>query len=300
MDDSEYEYDIALSFAGEQRDYVEDILEYLDLKGVKYFYDKEEEVTLWGQNLVDVFNETYKNKARYCVMFISEDYAKKAWPNHERKSAMERQIKQVNDTYILPVRFDDTELPGLPSTVGYVNAKNKTPQEVAQLILKKLENGSNEPEKSTSQDNEFRQPEIESGSFNRYEASEEFIEKLSNELRKRASEVDELQITEMNREGKTCLRVVSQGETIYSLDVWMGGVSADDKLSFYGVKGKPSMPGNSKNAMGKIIQESGECMLDLHDLSLLEPVGSDLTLSYDEFIKRIWDKICDSMEEKLG
>ena len=45
------EYDVALSFAGEDREYVEAVASALQQAGVKVFYDQYEEVELWGKNL---------------------------------------------------------------------------------------------------------------------------------------------------------------------------------------------------------------------------------------------------------
>jgi len=44
-------YHVALSFAGEDRAYVERVATQLVSEGVTVFYDKFEEATLWGKNL---------------------------------------------------------------------------------------------------------------------------------------------------------------------------------------------------------------------------------------------------------
>ena len=44
--------------------------------------------------------------------------------------------------YILPVRFDDTEIPGMPPTIAYESANKRSPIELAGLILQKLESAS--------------------------------------------------------------------------------------------------------------------------------------------------------------
>ena len=133
-----YKYDIALSFAGEDREYVEQVAILLKRFGVKVFYDKFEESNLWGKNLLDYLNEIYKDKARFTVMFISEHYRDKVWTNHERKSIQERAFRESSE-YILPARFDDTEIPGLYSTVSYINLCEKTPHEFVNIILQKIE-----------------------------------------------------------------------------------------------------------------------------------------------------------------
>lgn len=133
-----YDYDIALSFAGENRDYVEEVAQTLKVYGVRVFYDKFEEHTLWGKNLIDYLQDIYKNKAKYTVMFISEYYAKEAWTTHERKSMQERAYRE-SEEYILPARFDNTEIPGLYSTVSYIDLNFKTPYEFTKVILQKID-----------------------------------------------------------------------------------------------------------------------------------------------------------------
>ena len=70
-------------------------------------------------------------------MFISDHYENKVWTNHERKSAQARAVMS-NIEYILPVRFDKTEIPGLLPTVGYINASEYSPIDLAKLIKEKI------------------------------------------------------------------------------------------------------------------------------------------------------------------
>ena len=74
---------------------------------------------------------------RYCVIFISKNYKDKVWPTHEKRSALVRALHEKEE-YILPARFDNTEIPGLRSSIGYIKLEDKSPSEFAQLILKKL------------------------------------------------------------------------------------------------------------------------------------------------------------------
>lgn len=132
-----YEYDVALSFAGEDRLYVEEVAYLLKGFGVKVFYDQFEEAVLWGKDLYVFLQDIYKNKAKYMVMFVSKYYAQKRWTNHERSAAQARAFSEMSE-YILPTRFDDTEIPGLLGTTGYIELKTKTPYELVKLILMKL------------------------------------------------------------------------------------------------------------------------------------------------------------------
>ncbi len=130
-------YEVVLSFAGEQRDYVEAVAAMLRDAGVSLFYDKYEEATLWGKELTEHLDTVYRGTARYCVMFVSKGYADKVWTTAERRSALARALEEKQE-YILPARFDDTEIPGLRPTIGYVDLRVKSPADVVRLILQKL------------------------------------------------------------------------------------------------------------------------------------------------------------------
>lgn len=132
------EYQVALSCAGEDRSYVHAVAQFLKRNGVDVFYDEFEEAKLWGKDLYEYLDEVFRTASRYCVMFISEDYARKVWPTHERRSAFARALEEKGE-YILPARFDDTEIPGLRATIGYVDLREKTPEELAKLLLEKLQ-----------------------------------------------------------------------------------------------------------------------------------------------------------------
>ncbi len=128
-------YDVCLSYAGEDGEYVDAVAEELRGRNIRVFYDKYMEVQLWGTNLLDRFANVYQHSARFCVMFVSKHYRQKVWPNYEAASALARALEDKE--YILPVRFDDTEIPGLLPTIGYVDAKLKSPAQLASMIEEK-------------------------------------------------------------------------------------------------------------------------------------------------------------------
>ena len=131
------DYQVALSFAGEQRAYVEEVARHLAARGVAVFYDEFERARLWGQNLAEAFHAAFERQSDLVVMFISQAYVEKPWPRHERRSALSRMIREKAE-YILPVRFDDTPVDGLPEDVGYERANEHTPAVLAMMIAEKL------------------------------------------------------------------------------------------------------------------------------------------------------------------
>ena len=145
----EYKYDVVLSFAGENRQPVETLAELLATNGYEVFYDRYEPAQLWGKDLYTHLSAIYKDKARYCVMFLSEHYARKLWTNHERRSAQARAF-QENEEYILPVRLDDTEIPGILPTVGYLDLRLMSIEKIYQALVEKLSGSPSQQRTATS------------------------------------------------------------------------------------------------------------------------------------------------------
>lgn len=129
--------DVAITYASENRAFVKRVVKCLENAGINVFYDEFETEKIWGENIYDYFDDVYRKRAEYCVMFISSHYAKKAWTKHERQSAQARAF-QENKAYILPIRFDDTEIPGISETVAYLDARKLTSTEICQMIIKKI------------------------------------------------------------------------------------------------------------------------------------------------------------------
>jgi hypothetical protein len=130
-------YQVALSFAGEQREYVEAVARALQARGIAVFYDRFEALTLWGKDGTEFFYHLFAADTAYVVMFISRDYVAKKWTRHERRAALSRAIAEEGE-YVLPVRFDDSLVPGLPDTLQFVRTADYDPAALAVLISKKI------------------------------------------------------------------------------------------------------------------------------------------------------------------
>ena len=132
------DYDVAISFAGTERAQAEELALCLRGRGVKVFYDGFFGAQLWGKDLAEFFDDIYRRRARYCVMFVSEAYRDRMWTTHERRSAIARSIEQ-REEYILPVIVEQADLPGLPPTLGHVSAQAFTTEEIADMVVEKLQ-----------------------------------------------------------------------------------------------------------------------------------------------------------------
>ncbi len=132
-----WRWDVALSFAGAQRDYVGQVAEALKARGVRCFYDADEEIELWGKYLAEELLTIYGEQVAVVVVFVSAEYAARDWTRHERRAALARAVRERRE-YVLPARFDDTPLPGLSSDVVTVNLRSRTPEQFAAMIAGKL------------------------------------------------------------------------------------------------------------------------------------------------------------------
>mgnify|MGYP000323892341 CR=1 FL=1 len=137
MDTKYHKYEVALSFAGEDREYVSKIANNLRQKNIRVFYDEYEEVSLWGKDLYTHLDKIYRVDSKYCVLFLSQNYKNKLWTNHERISAQARAFEE-NSEYILPIKLDETSIPGIRPTLGYISSKKNTTSEIVEKITKKI------------------------------------------------------------------------------------------------------------------------------------------------------------------
>lgn len=134
----DYDFDVAISFAGEDRDLVREVADALKEEGVRTFFDEDFAVDMWGEDLVEYFTAIYGKRARYMLMFISRHYAEKAWPGQERRAGLARALES-DDAYILPVRLDDVDPPpGMRTTTGYLDARRIGVTGLAIAVTQKL------------------------------------------------------------------------------------------------------------------------------------------------------------------
>jgi hypothetical protein len=128
---------VALSFAGGQREYVGRVAEALKARRVRCFYDADELVRLWGAHLAEELPRIYARESAAVVVFVSADYAERDWTRLERRAAFSRAVTEAG-VYVLPARFDDSELPGLLPDVVYIDLRHYTPEQFADLVVAKI------------------------------------------------------------------------------------------------------------------------------------------------------------------
>jgi hypothetical protein len=287
-------YDVALSFAGEQRGYVSQVAKLLRDGGVKVFFDDFERDQLWGKDLAIHFDEVYRKSARFVVPFVSKEYAAKAWPQHEFKSALAKAV-EAKEPYILPVRFDDSELPGLRPTLGYVDGRTHTPAQLAAVIFAHL--GMPTPEAAAERAPAIRLPKAAPSDFNPYAETERLLSELQSELTKRARELESrgYGVYAQVRNERFMLRIMRGGDNLYGLDVWVGGGWGDNTICFAtGTR----ISGDGTNGTGNVEwdRERGIPIIKIHNMSLLREMGREYRLTANELVEEVWEVACQTIE----
>lgn len=105
-----FKYDIALSFATENQEFVNKVYHYLRQEGMNVFFAPAPEcqIILSGQNQREIFFNIFGNQSRYVALFVSKDYVIKDVPMEEAGIAFAKH--SLNGT-VVPIYLDGTKLP---------------------------------------------------------------------------------------------------------------------------------------------------------------------------------------------
>lgn len=116
----EYDWDVAVSFAGEDRAVVEELVSSLQNSGAEVFYDLNESARLWGKDLEQELAEVYAHEARFMIVCISDSYPIKDWTRFELEVGKRAANKRLTE-YLLPVHLtpNPPSIMGLRDTIGY-------------------------------------------------------------------------------------------------------------------------------------------------------------------------------------
>lgn len=109
MSNELFEYDVAVSFAGEDRATAEKLARLLQARNLTVLFDEYSAATLGGSDFVTHIAEIYRTKARYCVLLLSQHYPLKEWTRAEQAGAQEHALRDANE-YIIPVQLDSADV----------------------------------------------------------------------------------------------------------------------------------------------------------------------------------------------
>ncbi|MFZ1220416.1 MAG: tetratricopeptide repeat protein [Chthoniobacterales bacterium] len=130
---------IALSFAGEKRDFVAAVAAILAKRFLKekILYDKFHRAEFARDDLAGHLTKLYRDESDLIVAILCPDYDKKEWCGLEWKT-IRGLLKHRRADEIMFTRFKNVEPKELEGLAGYIELDHETPITAAALILERL------------------------------------------------------------------------------------------------------------------------------------------------------------------
>lgn len=142
FDISTKKFNVALTFPGEIRSTITDLLPELDktFGRENYFYDNHYKHVLAKPNLNYLLQEIYGN-AKLIVVFLTKDYANKNWCNNVEWRKIQEHVFEGNGDKIMFMRADDGTNPpqGMLKQDGFIDIRNESSQAIVDFIKKRFD-----------------------------------------------------------------------------------------------------------------------------------------------------------------
>jgi hypothetical protein len=116
---ADFEFDVALSFAGENRELGQFIAESLTTLDVPVFFDEMFEANFLGKAWSQQFKQIFGKSSRIVVCILDKHHLAKIWPTFER----EHFVPRIADESVIPIFLDDTKFPGIPQDIVGIRFK---------------------------------------------------------------------------------------------------------------------------------------------------------------------------------
>lgn len=104
-------FDIAISFAGENRQLAKYIATKLKELDVDVYFDEDYEVSYLGKKLSDQFSKIFSSESRFVLCLLDKFHQDKIWPTFERDVFTPR----VKNEEVIPIYLDDSLFVGIPA-----------------------------------------------------------------------------------------------------------------------------------------------------------------------------------------
>jgi hypothetical protein len=134
------DYDLAFSFAAPDREYVAATKAACDELGLRVMFDEDMSNEWWGANYIAEQRKIYGKRTLFVVPFYSDAYLDRPIPRDELMAATWADVERGGG-YLLPVLMGDISVPThlLHKQIGYLNADNYSPEELAAEMRVKVD-----------------------------------------------------------------------------------------------------------------------------------------------------------------
>jgi hypothetical protein len=297
------EYDVAVSFAEEQRSAVQEVVEAFQQRGLTVLHGPEQTHQWWahkeGGDLPDA-------RVRFFVPFVSEvdDFT----------TAALRAVK-AGDEHVLPVLLGDVAVPPdlLHPHVAYVRgaaADRLTEALTARIEAAEAVGRERAPVTEVvarvkgvvPQDEEVVAEPVVPATFSRYTEQDATLRYLGAQFAAALPRLERRGLVGTAHVGETriAVRVERAGDTVYALDIQRGGIGGDETVNF--VVGRQDGVAALTNGWARPVYDTGvgAAVLEVHDLSVLGGSGSTCAYRREELFTALWQRLDEVLVSTVG
>lgn len=140
----QFEYDFAISFAGENRDLARSIADQLETLDTNIFFDEYFEANFLGKAWSKEFRRIFAEASRLVICLLDSNHLNKIWPTFERECFQPR----LEEEAVIPIYLDDTIFSGIPKDIVGITFRwdandpewqNKVTDEIVFKVIERLD-----------------------------------------------------------------------------------------------------------------------------------------------------------------
>lgn len=128
---SKDKYDIAFSYASEQKEVIEDYSKRFQVLGLNVFIDIEHPELFVFKHVPEILKAIYDDDEIVMLIFLSKEYVKKDFTKYESHIAFDRLLSEKR---LAIIKLDDVALPWLPSSYFYYDINKYSFDEICQSL----------------------------------------------------------------------------------------------------------------------------------------------------------------------
>lgn len=156
----EEDFDIGISYAIEDIDIVQKVINELKQLNISILWDKDNEDILVGRSLPYSLKYFFENNlCKYYLIFVSTSYVRKPWTRYESEILLEKRIKNLQKDFmtdkIILVNIDGAQLEGWSTAIVSFDINKQTPKQIASIMQKKLNRNIYNKETSSCLENVY-------------------------------------------------------------------------------------------------------------------------------------------------
>jgi hypothetical protein len=123
-----FEYDVVIAFSAPDRSTAEEFARLLAERNIKISLDELNAPDVGSMQPAAHLAETFGRKARYYLLLISQSFPRTNWQD------VGLLTDPTQGSSVLPVRLDDTDLPGMEDPTQIKDLRSHSIQEIVDLI----------------------------------------------------------------------------------------------------------------------------------------------------------------------